>query len=59
MKYLSEYRDPEPVDLLQGILMLVKQLEAGEYRLGNQYTRVVKPEGNAAAHRLTRLGCRW
>ena len=41
----------EPVDLLQGILMLVKQLEAGEYRLENQYTRVVKPEGNAAARK--------
>jgi hydrogenase expression/formation protein HypD len=41
----------EPVDLLQGILMLVKQLEAGEYRLENQYTRVVKPEGNPAARK--------
>lgn len=39
----------EPVDLLQGILMLVKQLEQGEYKLENQYSRVVKPEGNKDA----------
>lgn len=39
----------EPVDLLQGILMLVKQLEAGEYRLENQYSRVVRPNGNPEA----------
>jgi hydrogenase expression/formation protein HypD len=39
----------EPVDLLQGILMLVKQLEAGTYKLENQYSRVVQPEGNVAA----------
>lgn len=39
----------EPVDLLQGILMTVKQLEAGEAKLENQYSRVVKPEGNPAA----------
>ena len=39
----------EPVDLLQGILMTVKQLEAGEHKLENQYSRVVRPEGNPAA----------
>ncbi|GHT27519.1 hydrogenase formation protein HypD [Bacteroidia bacterium] len=39
----------EPVDLLQGILMLIKQLEKGEYKLENQYSRVVKPEGNTEA----------
>lgn len=39
----------EPVDLLQGILMLVRQLEKNEYRLENQYGRVVKPEGNPHA----------
>ncbi len=42
----------EPVDLLQGIYMLIKQLEAGEYRLENQYTRVVKPAGNAHAKKV-------
>lgn len=39
----------EPVDLLHGIYMLVKQLEAGEYKLENQYSRVVEDEGNLAA----------
>ncbi|TAE46858.1 MAG: hydrogenase formation protein HypD [Bacteroidetes bacterium] len=42
----------EPVDLLQGILMTVKQLEAGEQRLENQYSRVVRPEGNAEARNI-------
>jgi hydrogenase expression/formation protein HypD len=39
----------EPVDLLQGILMTVKQLEAGQANLENQYSRIVKPEGNLEA----------
>jgi hydrogenase expression/formation protein HypD len=39
----------EPVDLLQGILMAVMQLEKGEARLENQYTRVVQREGNKLA----------
>ncbi|HRJ15813.1 MAG TPA: hydrogenase formation protein HypD, partial [Saprospiraceae bacterium] len=39
----------EPVDLLQGILMTVKQLEQGEAKLENQYARVVRPEGNPDA----------
>ena len=41
----------EPVDLLQGILMTVRQLESGTYELENQYKRVVRPEGNLAAQR--------
>jgi hydrogenase expression/formation protein HypD len=39
----------EPVDLLEGILMTVKQLEEGRYNLENQYTRVVEAEGNKRA----------
>jgi hydrogenase expression/formation protein HypD len=39
----------EPVDLLQGILMTVRQLEAGSALLENQYSRVVKPGGNQRA----------
>jgi hydrogenase expression/formation protein HypD len=39
----------EPVDILQGILMVVKQLEKGIYELENQYSRVVKAEGNPEA----------
>ncbi|MDX1939488.1 MAG: hydrogenase formation protein HypD [Saprospiraceae bacterium] len=42
----------EPVDLLQGILMTVRQLEQGKYFLDNQYTRVVKPEGNPEARQI-------
>ena len=39
----------EPVDLLQGILMTIKQLEAGKRELENQYSRIVKSEGNPNA----------
>jgi hydrogenase expression/formation protein HypD len=39
----------EPVDLLEGILMTVRQLEKGEFRLENQYTRVVERDGNKNA----------
>lgn len=42
----------EPVDLLQGILMTVRQLERGEARLENQYSRVVKAEGNPEAQKV-------
>lgn len=42
----------EPVDLLQGILMTVRQLEQGVARLENQYSRVVKPEGNPQARQV-------
>ena len=39
----------EPVDLLQGIYMTIAQLEKGEWKLENQYGRVVKPDGNVKA----------
>jgi hydrogenase expression/formation protein HypD len=39
----------EPLDLLQGILMAVQQLEKGEYKLENQYARSVQREGNKLA----------
>ena len=39
----------DPVDLLRGILMTVKQLENGICALENQYSRVVLPEGNPEA----------
>lgn len=39
----------EPVDMLQGILMTVQQLERGEVKLENQYSRMVRPEGNPNA----------
>ncbi len=39
----------EPADVLQGLLMLVRQLEEGESRVEIEYTRGVKPEGNLNA----------
>jgi hydrogenase expression/formation protein HypD len=42
----------EPVDLLQAVLMLVKQLEAGEARLENQYVRSVSYQGNLPAQQI-------
>lgn len=42
----------EPVDLLEGILMVVRQLEAGEARVENQYARIVSEEGNLKAQEM-------
>lgn len=42
----------EPVDLLQGILMLVKQFESKRPKVEIQYKRAVKPEGNVQALKL-------
>jgi hydrogenase expression/formation protein HypD len=39
----------EPVDLLEGVLMTVRQLEAGRAAVENQYARAVPAGGNAAA----------
>jgi hydrogenase expression/formation protein HypD len=41
----------EPLDLLQSIVMLLRQLRAGEAKVENQYKRVVPWEGNRAALR--------
>ena len=51
----DQYRVPivvtgfEPLDILQGILETVQQLEAGEARVGNAYARAVTFEGNKPA----------
>lgn len=42
----------EPVDILQGICMTVKQLEGGKSEVENQYSRSVRREGNVAAKKL-------
>ena len=42
----------EPVDILQGIYMCIKQLEAGRASVENQYSRVVKQQGNLPAQQL-------
>jgi hydrogenase expression/formation protein HypD len=42
----------EPVDILQGILMTVRQLERGASEVENQYTRSVRRGGNVPAREL-------
>jgi len=42
----------EPVDLLQSIYMLVKQIETNDYKVEIEYKRVVKPEGNLKAQEM-------
>jgi len=39
----------EPLDILQSVLMLLRQLRNGEAKVENQYKRVVPWEGNRAA----------
>jgi len=54
----AKYKTPivvtgfEPVDILEGVLMCVQQLERGEARVQNQYKRAVKREGNRHARDL-------
>ncbi len=42
----------EPLDILQGLLLCVRQLESGRAEVENQYARAVRPEGNRAAQDL-------
>jgi hydrogenase expression/formation protein HypD len=42
----------EPIDLLHGTLMTLRQLEEGRAEVENQYPRVVKREGNLVARNL-------
>jgi hydrogenase expression/formation protein HypD len=44
----------EPVDLLQGIYLCVQQLEAGQVRVENQYSRSVQKQGNSIAQQTIR-----
>lgn len=56
----AKYRVPivvtgfEPLDILQGILMVVQQLESGRAEVENQYARSVRREGNQPAQDLIR-----
>jgi hydrogenase expression/formation protein HypD len=51
----AEFRVPivitgfEPLDIMQGVLMCVRQLEAGRHEVENQYARSVRPQGNVPA----------
>jgi hydrogenase expression/formation protein HypD len=54
----ARYRVPivvtgfEPVDILEGILLAVRQLEEGRYQVENQYVRSVRREGTVPARDL-------
>jgi hydrogenase expression/formation protein HypD len=54
----EKYRVPivvtgfEPLDILEGILMAVRQLEEGRFEVENQYVRSVRREGNGPAQDL-------
>ena len=56
----AKYRVPivvtgfEPLDILQGILMCVQQLESGRAEVENQYVRAVRKQGNQPAQELMR-----
>jgi hydrogenase expression/formation protein HypD len=42
----------EPIDILQGVLMCIRQLEQGRTELENGYARAVQREGNASAQTM-------
>src|SRR3954449_9771633 len=42
----------EPLDLLEGVLRTVQQLEAGRHEVENQYGRAVRREGNPQSKKL-------
>ena len=54
----ARYRVPivvtgfEPVDLLQGTLMTVRQLEQGRSEVENQYARAITRDGNVEAQKM-------
>jgi hydrogenase expression/formation protein HypD len=54
----QQYRVPivitgfEPIDMLEGVLRTVQQLESGRADVENQYSRVVRREGNREALKL-------
>lgn len=53
--FAEEYRRPvvitgfEPLDVLQAVAMLIRQINEGRAEVENQYTRIVSYEGNRAA----------
>lgn len=56
--FAAHYRKPvviagfEPLDVMQSILMLVRQINDGMAEVENQFTRAVTPEGNRKAQQL-------
>ncbi len=70
VEVVENYRVPcvitgfEPLDLLQGISLLIEQIEDGRAEVVNQYRRVVTWDGNAAARKLIEeifepVDCTW
>ncbi|NEW92822.1 hydrogenase formation protein HypD [Rhodopseudomonas sp. BR0M22] len=53
--FASEFEKPvvvagfEPLDVMQAILMLIRQVNDGRHEVENQYIRAVTPEGNTIA----------
>jgi hydrogenase expression/formation protein HypD len=58
VQFAQTYRKPvvitgfEPLDVMQGILMLVRQMNSGRAEVENEFSRVVTPTGNQAAQRV-------
>ncbi len=56
--FAEEYRKPvviagfEPLDVMQAILMLIRQVNAGRAEVENEFTRAVTREGNVKAQAL-------
>lgn len=54
----ADYRVPivvtglEPNDILEGLLLLIRQLECGSHAVENQYGRSVRPAGNPLAREM-------
>jgi hydrogenase expression/formation protein HypD len=42
----------EPIDLLEGVLRTIQQLEVGRAEVENQYARAVRPDGNRQSRKL-------
>jgi hydrogenase expression/formation protein HypD len=57
-KFATEYQKPvviagfEPLDVLQAILMLVRQVNEGRAEVENEFIRAVTPQGNLSAQAL-------
>jgi len=56
--FAQEYRKPvviagfEPLDVMQAVLMLVRQVNEGRHEVENEFTRAVTAEGNLTAQAL-------
>jgi hydrogenase expression/formation protein HypD len=56
--FAEEYQRPvviagfEPLDVMQAVLMLVRQINQGRFEVENEFSRAVTPEGNAKAKAL-------